>query len=160
MALRRTGEGDDAFMKRMAFVPALFFILVLFSTATALGQVQTRIRAIEASYVGLGIDPSLRDIHRELGSLFNFTSYRLLRDETLNLLPNQTALIQGHHPGRFMEVTLVGLHGGVARLRIRVIREGVVILNTEIRLFPGRTVLIGGPRRGQAVVIFAVSAHF
>jgi hypothetical protein len=147
-------------MKKIAFPPALFLILVLFSTSVALGQVQTRIRAIEASNVGFGIDPSLRDVHRELGSLFSFTSYRLLRDETLNLLPNQKVLIQGHHPGRFMEVTLVGLHRDVAKLRIRVIREGVDILNTEIRLSPGRTVLIGGPRRGEAVVIFAVSARF
>jgi hypothetical protein len=147
-------------MKKIAFPPALFLILVLFSTSVALGQVQTRIRAIEASNAGFGIDPSLRDVHRELGSLFSFTSYRLLRDETLNLLPNQTVLIQGHHPGRFMEVTLVGLRRNVATLRIRVIREGVVILSTEIRLFPGRTVLIGGPRRGEAVVIFAVSARF
>lgn len=160
MALRRTGEGDNSFMKKIAFLPALFLILVLFSTSTAFGQVQTRIRALEASNVGFGIDPSLRDVHRELGSLFNFTSYRLLRDETLNLLPNQTVLIQGHHPGRFMEVTLVGLRRNVAALRIRVIREGVDILNTEIRLSPGRTVLIGGPRRGEAVVIFAVSARF
>jgi len=160
MALRRAGEGGDAFMRRIAFLPVLFFILVLFSAGTVFGQVQTRIRAIEASNVGFGIDPSLRDVHRELGSLFSFTSYRLLRDETLNLLPNQTVLIQGHHPGRFMEVTLLGLRRNVATLRIRVIREGMVILNTEIRLFPGRTVLIGGPRRGEAVVIFAVSARF
>ena len=160
MALRRIGEGDNSFMKKIAFPPALFLILVLFSTSVALGQVQTRIRAIEASNAGFGIDPSLRDVHRELGSLFSFTSYRLLRDETLNLLPNQTVSIQGHHPGRFMEVTLVGLHRDVAKLRIRVIREGVDILNTEIRLSPGRTVLIGGPRRGEAVVIFAVSARF
>jgi len=160
MALRRNGAGGDAFVKKMAFLPALFFILVLFSASAAFGQVQTRIRAIEASNVGLGIDPSLRDLHRELGSLFNFTSYRLLRDETLNLLPNQTVLIQGHHPGRFMEVTLVGMRRNVATLRIRVIRERLVILDTEVRLFPERTVLIGGPRRGEAVVIFAVSARF
>jgi hypothetical protein len=147
-------------MKRIAFPPALVFILVLFSASAAFGQVQTRIRAIEASNVGLGIDPSLRDVHRELGSLFSFTSYRLLRDETLNLLPNQTVLIQGHHPGRFMEVTLVRIRRNVATLRIRVIRERVVILDTAVRLFPGRTVLIGGPRRGEAVVIFAVSARF
>lgn len=147
-------------MKKKVFIPALFFVLVLFSASAAFGQVQTRIRAIEASNVGLGIDPSLRDVHRELGSLFNFTSYRLLRDETLNLFPNQTVLIQGHHPGRFMEVTLVGMRRNVATLRIRVIRERLVILDTEVRLFPGRTVLIGGPTRGEAVVIFAVSARF
>ena len=160
MALRGTGGGSIPFMKRVATLITFFSILFLFFTSVAFGQVQTRIRAIEASNVGSGIDPSLRDVHKELGSLFSFTSYRLLRDETLNLLPNQPVSIQGHHPGRFMEVTLVGLHRNVAELRIRVIREGADILNTQIRLFPGRTVLIGGPRRGEGVVIFAVSARF
>ena len=47
-----------------------------------------------------------------------------------------------------------------AKLRIRVIREGKDILNTQVRLSPGRTVLIGGPRHGEGVVIYAVSARF
>jgi hypothetical protein len=59
-----------------------------------------------------------------------------------------------------MEVTLVGQHRDNAQIRIRVIREGVDILNTQVRLSTGRTVLVGGPRRGEGVIIFAVSAHF
>jgi hypothetical protein len=146
-------------MKRVFVYPIVLLILVLFSTSIALGQAQTRIRVIQASNIGHNIDPSLRDVYRELGSLFSFTSYRLLRDETLDLILNQPVTISAH-PGRSMEVSLIGLRRDIAKLRIRVVREERDILNTEVRLLPGRTVLIGGPRHGEGVIIYAVSAHF
>lgn len=146
-------------MKRVLVYPIIFLILVLFSTSIALGQAQTRIRVIQASNIGHNINPSLRDVYRELGSLFSFTSYRLLRDETLDLILNRPVTISAH-PGRFMEVSLIGLRRDMAKLRIRVVREERDILNTEVRLLPGRTVLIGGPRHGEGVIIYAVSAHF
>ena len=160
MDVRRPGGRAHNDMKRTVFLLAAFFFFSFFSIPTASAQVQVRIRVILASNAGQTIDPSLNDVHRELGSLFNFTSYRLLRDEPMNLVPNRTVTVQGRRPGRFMEVTLVGLHRDNAQLRIRVIREGVDLLNTQVRLSPGRTVLIGGPRYGEGVVIFAVSSRF
>jgi hypothetical protein len=160
MALRGTGTGGVSIMRKVVVFSVLSLILLFSSASITFGQVQTRIRAIEASNVGSRIDPSLRDIHGELGSLFNFTSYRLLRDETLNLVLNRPVSIQGRNPGRFMEVTLVGQHKDNAQIRIRVIREGADTLNTQVRLSAGRTVLVGGPRRGEGVIIFAVSARF
>lgn len=60
-----------------------------------------------------------------------------------------------------MEITLVGEHKNVIELRIRVNREGKDILNTQVRLFPGRTVLVGGPRHTRGgVVIYALHANF
>jgi len=159
MAVRGSGGGTDNDMRRTGFLLAAFFVFSFFSTLTASAQVPVRMRVIQASNVGQNIDPSLRDVHKELGSLFNFTSYRLLREENLRLSPNQPATIMAH-PGRFMEVTLVGLQKEAAKLRIRVIREGKDILDTQVRLSPGRTVLIGGPRHGEGVVIYAVSARF
>ena len=159
MAVRRSGGGTDGYMKRIGFLLTAFFVFSFFSISTASAQVQVRMRVIQASNVGQNIDPSLRDVHHELGSLFSFTSYRLLREETLRLSPNQPVTIAAH-PRRFMEVTLVGLQRDAAKLRIRVIREGKDILDTQVRLSPGRTVLIGGPKHGEGVVIYAVSARF
>jgi hypothetical protein len=147
-------------MKRVVALPILFFILFFFFTSAAFGQVQTRLRVIRASNVGSSVDPPLRDVHKELGSLFSFTSYRLLRDEALNLSPNRPVSTSAREGRIIIETTLVGLHKGVAELRIRVIREGNDILNTQVRLFPGRTVLIGGPRLREGVIIYALSAHF
>jgi hypothetical protein len=78
----------------------------------------------------------------------------------LNLVLNQPISISAHEGRIIIETTLVGLHSGVAELRIRVVREGKEILNTQVRLFPGRTVLIGGPRVRDGVIIYAVSARF
>jgi hypothetical protein len=147
-------------MKRVAPLIIFFSILFLFFTSTAFGQVQTRLRVIRASNVGSNVDPSLRDVHGELGSLFSFTSYRLLRDDSLSLSPNRPVSISAREGRIIIEITLVGLHRSVAELRIRVAREGKDILNTQIRLSPGRTVLIGGPKVRDGVIIYALSAHF
>jgi len=147
-------------MKRVVGLPILFFILFLLFASVAFGQVQTRLRVIRASNVGSGFDPSLRDVHDDLGSLFSFTSYRLLRDETLNLSPNQPVSTSAREGRIIIETTLVGLHKSVAELRIRVIRQENDILNTQVRLFPGRTVLIGGPRLREGVIIYALAARF
>jgi hypothetical protein len=84
----------------------------------------------------------------------------LLRDENLSLSLNQPVSISAREGRIIMEITLVGLHKNVAELRIRVNREGIDILNTQVRLSPGRTVLIGGPKHGEGVIIYAVSARF
>jgi hypothetical protein len=147
-------------MKRVAAFITFFSILFLFLTSVASGQVHTRLRVIRASNVGSDVDPSLRDVHRELGSLFSFTSYRLLRDQPLNLSPNQPVSISAREGKIIIETTLVGLNRGVAELRIRVVREGKEILNTQVRLSPGRTVLIGGPRVRDGVIIYALHANF
>jgi hypothetical protein len=160
MALRGTGTGRILLMKRKVVLPTLLFIVFLFFTSVAFGQVQTRLRVIRASNVGSGFDPSLRDVHDELGSLFSFTSYRLLRDETLSLSPNRPVSTSAREGRIMIETTLVGLHKNVVELRIRVIGEKNDILNTQIRLFPGRTVLIGGPRLREGVIIYALSAQF
>ena len=115
---------------------------------------------IRASNVGQGVDPSLKELHNELKTLFNFTSYRLLRDENLSLSLNQPVSISAREGKIIMQITLVGLHKNVAELRIKVTREGTETLNTQVRLSPGRTVLIGGPKVRDGVIIYAFYAHF
>jgi hypothetical protein len=160
MALRRTGKGTDHDVSKVVLFLTVFFVFTFISVSTASAQVRVRMRVIRASNVGSSVDPSLRDVYTDLGSLFSFTSYRLLRDESLTLSLNQPVSISAREGKIIIESTLVGLHQGVADLRIRVSREGKDILNTQVRLFPGRTVLVGGPRVRNGVIIYAVSANF
>ena len=146
-------------MNRIFSVSTFALFLFLFSASAALSQVQTRVRIIEASNLGSLIDPSLQDVHGELGSLFNFTSYRLLRDLNLSLLGNRPVEVPVHE-GRSMEITLVGEYKNTIELKIKIKREGSPVLNTHVRLSPGRTILIGGPRHGAGVIILAISARF
>jgi hypothetical protein len=147
-------------MRRVALLLIVFFIFSFLSLSTASAHVEVRMRVIQALNVGQSIDPSLKELHDELKTLFSFTSYRLLRDEALNLSPNQPVSISAREGRIIIEITLVGIHRGVAELRIKVVREGKDILNTQVRLSPGRTVLIGGPRLQEGVIIYALSARF
>lgn len=146
-------------MRRIDFFFAFVLMILLSSTSAVFAEVQTRVRIIEASNVGSSIDPSLTDVHDQLGTLFNFTSYRLLRDLNLPLVGNRPVEVPVHR-GRSMEVTLFGEHRKTVELRIRIKRDGTNILDTQVRLSQGRTVLIGGPKHGEGVIIFAVSARF
>ncbi len=148
-------------MRRIALLLIVFFIFSFLFLSTASAQVQVRLRAIHASDAASGVDPSLRDLHKELGSLFSFTSYRLMKEETVNLSLKQPASFSYREGRIILEVTLVGLQRGVAEVKIRVVREGSEVLNTQVRLFPGRTVLVGGPRHTRGgVVIYALHANF
>jgi len=143
-------------MRRIASLFIFALILSLFSTSVVLGQVQTRVRVIEASNVGSSIDSSLRDVHGQLGSLFSFSSYRLLKDETVTLSPNQPISVPVH-PGRSLEVTLIKQQRDTAEVRVKIKREGTDILNTQVRLSPGRTVSIGGPKHGEGTLLIVLS---
>ena len=146
--------------KRTRFIIVVFIsVLAPLFVSAALGQVQTRVRIIEASNVGSSIDPSLRDVHDQLGSLFNFTSYKLLRDESLSLVPNRPSEINAHQ-GVSLEITLTNQQKKKAVYQIRILRQGSEILDTKVRLSPGKTVLIGGPKHGQGSIILAISARF
>ena len=146
-------------MKRIASFSFLAFFLFLSFSSVTFAQVQARIRIVEASNEGFSVDPMLRDVHGQLGSLFSFTSYRLLRDINLGLVGNRPVEVPVH-PGRSVEVTLIGEYKNLVELRIRIKREGVSVLSTHVRLTSGRTILIGGPRHGEGTMIFAISARF
>lgn len=161
---RRTGREGFCVMKKPVF-PLVIFLMsltVLFCSASiSSAQIQVRMRAIHASDQGSNIDPSLRELQKELGSLFSFTSYRLLREEMLNLSMNQPVSFFSREERINVEVTLIGLHKGLAEVRIRVTREGNPVLNTQVRLSSGRTVLVGGPRhhRGGVIIYALYSPH-
>jgi hypothetical protein len=146
-------------MKKTIPLIILIFTLLLPLSVTALAQVQARIRIIQASNVGSTVDASLRDVYGQLGSLFNFTSYRLMRNLDLNLMGNKPQTIPIHE-NRSLEITLVGEFKKMAEIRLRIFRDGTTILNTQVRLAPGRTVIVGGPKHGDGVAIFAISATF
>jgi hypothetical protein len=146
-------------MRKRFFLPIFLPLIFLFSISHAHAQVNARLRVIQASNAGSVVDPSLRDVYGKLGSLFSFTSYRLLREQDIVLTLNQPVKVQAH-PEVFIEATLVGLQAGIAEIRVRINRNRADILNTQVRLSPDRTVLVGGSRHGEGVVIYALSARF
>jgi len=135
------------------------FLILLLSPVwddVAFAQVQVRVRVMEASNVGSGFDSSLRDLHDQLGSLFSFSSYRLLKDENVSLSLNQP--ISFSVPSeRTLELTLINQRRVTAEIRVKITRQGRELLTTLVRLASGRSVSIGGPKRGEGTIIIALS---
>jgi len=143
-------------MKRILVFFLSLSILSVISASIALAQVQTRVRIIEASNIGSNIDSSLRDVTGEISSLFSFSSYRLLKEETVSLQKDLPVSIPVH-PGRSLELTLIKQHRRGAEVRVKIKREGSDILNTQVRLTPGRTVSIGGPKHREGTILIALA---
>lgn len=141
------------------FAIFLFILTFFFSTSLSYAQVQVRLRVFEASNVGTGIDSSLRDMRDQFKPLLDFSSYRLLKDETPTLYPNRPVSSPAH-PGRSIELTLIRQDKNFADVRVKIKREQTDILNTRVRLSPGRTVSIGGPKHGEGVIIITLSGQF
>ncbi len=137
-----------------------FLVLIVFFASPAHAQVQTRVRVIQASNTGSTTANSLKDIHGQIGSLFNFSSYQLLKDETVTLSPNRPVEIPTH-PGASLQLELTKKpKKDVAEIRVRIKREGSEILNTLLKLSPGKTVSIGGPKHGDGTIILNITARF
>ncbi len=147
-------------MKHISSYCTALLVLIFFSAATAHAQVQTRVRVIQASNTGSSTANSLKDIHGQIGSLFNFSSYQLLKDETVTLSPNRPVEIPTH-PGASLQLELTKKpKKDVAEIRVRIKREGSEILNTLLKLSPGKTVSIGGPKHGDGTIILNITARF
>jgi hypothetical protein len=157
MAPRRVGAGSTHLLKAGLSCFVFLLTIVFFSVSSSAAQVEARVRIIEASNKGGTVDPSLKDVHAQLGSLFSFTSYRLLKDETVPIYLRQPVVVPVH-PGRSLEMTLLSQPRNAVEMRLRIRRDNTETLNTQVRLSPGRTILIGGPRHGEGVLILALSA--
>ncbi len=158
MVIRYGRQRFNGIMNQARFTLIILIpFLLLISLSHA--QVQTRLRVFEASNVGSGIDSSLKDMGDQLKSLFSFSSYRLLKEERHTLYPNQPVSVP-IPPQREIELTLIGKQRSVAEVKVKMKQEKKDILNTQVRLSPGRTISIGGPKHGEGVLIIALSAHF
>jgi hypothetical protein len=142
--------------RKASFFVILILLLSPFFSAVAFAQVQVRVRVMEASNAGSGFDSSLRDLHDQLGSLFSFSSYRLLKDENVSLSPDRSVSLP-IPSGRSLELTLIKQHRVAAEVRVKISREGRDVLTTLVKLAPGRSVSIGGPKRGESTIIIALS---
>jgi hypothetical protein len=142
--------------RKTVFLIILTLLFLTFFAPVVFAQVEIRVRVMEASNAGSGIDSSLKDLHGQLGSLFNFNSYRLLKDENVSLSPNRPVSLP-LDPGRSLELTLIELRRVVAEIKVKISRDGREVLTTLVKLTPGRSVSIGGPKRGEASIIIALS---
>ena len=135
----------------ICFFPSLFS-----NIAIAGNTVKTDVRVIYASQDQNHIDPELKDLAAELGSVFKYTSYKLIKAKTMNLGNNQKGAVQ--LPGkRSLVVTPVKISGEKIKYQIGIFKSGDQIFKTQILLNNKRSITIGGPKFKKGYLLFNIS---
>jgi hypothetical protein len=104
------------------------------------------------------VDPSLGAVAEELQRTFRYTMYRLVDAPRGSADLKQTWRV-GLPGGRALEVVPTAIDRKQSTLAVRILGpDGQPLMNTTVRLRSGATVLLGGPRHDQGVLIIALSA--
>ena len=133
-----------------------FFSSLFLNMAIAGNTVRTDVRVIHASQGQKHIDPGLKDLAEELGSVFKYTSYKLIKTKTMNLGDNQKGSVK--LPGkRSLVVTPVKISGKKIKYQIGIFKSGEQIFKTQILLNNKRSITIGGPKFKKGYLLFNIS---
>jgi len=144
------------FIKIIFVITGISCFCIFPEPALAKNRVLTNVMVIHASTGSERIDPNLNKIISELKSVFKYTSYRLLKDQQLNLgfdERGQVAL-----PGKR---TLVVIPANIKRKRIQyqinIQKNKRSVFQTQILLKNNSSITIGGPQFKNGVLLLNIS---
>ncbi|MBI3620733.1 MAG: hypothetical protein HY208_00895 [Nitrospirae bacterium] len=137
----------------------LLALLSLSAPTLAAGAEPIRlgVEVIYASNEGQRVDPSLAGVERQLRASFRYSSYQRIGSHELVRPIGQ----QGTVPlpgGRTLLLAPQGISGGSVVLLASIQDGGRILLNTELKLANGGTILVGGPAHQSGVLILAITA--
>ncbi len=135
----------------ICFSPTLFV-----NTAIAGNAVRTDVRVIHASQGQNFIDSELKDLAEELGSVFKYTSYRLIKTKSMILKNNQQGAVNIPNK-RSLVVTPIRINKGKIKYQINIFKSGDQIFSTQILLKNQRSITIGGPKFKNGYLLFNIS---
>lgn len=105
------------------------------------------------------VDPQLKRHISELQSMFNYTSYRLLNSEKLNMNVGQSGTVS--LPGdRRLKITLNKIQGNRANIALQMVKRKRTIFNTEVQLLNRGSLFVGGPTYRNGNLIFKISIAY
>lgn len=105
------------------------------------------------------VDPQLKQHIGELQSMFNYTSYRLLGSERLNLSAGQSGMVS--LPGdRRLKITPNKISGNRAEIALQMMKRKRTVFQTQIQLLNRGTLFVGGPKYQNGNLIFKISSSY
>jgi hypothetical protein len=144
--------------KSISWVLVSTFCMISFASFAWGAEVGVGIRVILASHEKEGIDARLEDIQKNLGTLFNYSSYRLLQERSLLLSEGQMDQLP-LADDKELHIQLLQEQGGTAEIAVEILQGGKDIFKTTAKLKKGGTLLIGGPKHEDGVLILAIAAQ-
>ena len=145
--------------KLSCFVFLPIIILLTCSPLFAAPDIGIRVKTILASQDSAHVDPQLKNLVRELKSVFRYTSYRLLSENRLRLQITQTGTVA--LPGnRILRITPTGIRGKRAELNVVILKNNRQIFQTSIQLLNRKSITIGGPRHKKGILLLNIFNSF
>jgi hypothetical protein len=91
--------------------------------------------------------------------MFNYTSYRLLSSESLNLKIGQSGMVS--LPGdRRLKITPRKIHGSRADIALQMMKQKRTVFETQVQLLNRGSLFVGGPTYQNGNLIFKISSAY
>ena len=149
-------------MKANKFITILLIVLLLGGLAGATWaepRINIVVKTVLASQGASYVDPGLSSLTQEFQSVFRYSSYRLLGQDSMSLKLNQTGTTS--LPGnRLLKITPLRITGNRVALRLAIHKKGRQIFETAIQLLNRGRITVGGPKYKGGYLLFNIFSSF
>lgn len=128
------------------------------SVAFAGEQVQVQVGTVYATNAGQHFDRDLEAMRAQLERLFRYTSYHLVKRESRDVAWGDPVDME-LPGGRFLRVMPKSAGGERVSLDVMLRKNQHVLMDTEFTVRPHGTVMVGGPKHEDGVLIIWIGAH-
>ena len=120
---------------------------------------QLNIEIIKAHNDSSVVDPKLKGLVKELGSVLNFSGFSLIKKRKISLQVNdKTSLMLS--TGQQLELQLLEFIDDKARLSVRILKKKEETFKTILLFIDNGSALIGGPPHGGGTLLLRIRAKF
>lgn len=121
-------------------------------------EVRIRVQVIEAGRSSNYIDPALSTIHENLQKVLNYSSFKLISAEILNLKIGQRGMVRLPDENHLL-LTPISLTSALSTIEVIVLRNNDKVFQTHIESVHGGMTTIGGPQNRDTVLLLQITAY-
>ena len=117
------------------------------------------VKTVLASQDSTFVDPRISALTQKLQSVFRYSSYRLLSEDSLDLGMGETGTVS--LPGkRELKITPARIIGDRTELRLSIFKERRQIIQSVIQILNHGSIIVGGPEHKGGYLLFDISSSF
>lgn len=127
--------------------------------AAANTGIETCVEVIKADQKSTFVDPKLKKLVKEIGSVLNYSGFRLIRETRVHLDRDEEGEII-LPSGRLLKLHFQGFEDKRARLVVKILENEKEIFSATLLLANEGKALIGGPPYESGVLLLRIGAIF
>jgi len=117
------------------------------------------VKTVLASNDSTHIDPRIPGLTQKLQSVFRYSSYRLLSQDSLDIGMGETGTVS--LPGkREMKITPVRIMGNRVELKLLIFKKKRQIIQSTIQILNHGSIVVGGPQHKGGYLLFDIFNSF